>query len=96
VVRQFALSKFFQQIHQIRNLRPLIQGSKVNLRRNKSEPRMAEMGLGRVKTPTFNLRIEISSRLRQFEKQHRWRSPSGEDTRENNSARSSRSHVFTA
>jgi hypothetical protein len=44
VVRQFALSKFFQQIHQIRNLRPLIQGSKVNLRRNKSEPRMAEMG----------------------------------------------------
>ena len=44
VVRQFALSKFFQRIHQIRNLRPLIQGSKVNLRRNKSEPRMAEMG----------------------------------------------------
>ena len=45
VVRQFALSKFFQQIYQIRNLRPLIQGSKVNFRRNESEPRMAEMGL---------------------------------------------------
>ena len=31
---------------------------------------MADMGLGCVKTPKSNLRIEISSRLRQFEKQN--------------------------
>jgi len=50
---------------------------------------------GCVKTPKFNLRIEISSRLRQFEKQKRWRPLSKEDNRANNSAHSSRADVFT-
>jgi len=31
------------------------------------------MGLGCVKTPKWNLRVEISSRFRQFENQQRWR-----------------------
>lgn len=35
--------------------------------------RMSLMGLGCVKTPKLNLRIEISSRQRQFEKQKCWR-----------------------
>ena len=52
-------------------------------------------GLGCVKTPKLNLRIEISSRLHQFEKQKRWRPLWGEDNRENNSAPSSRADVFT-
>ena len=51
-------------------------------------------GLGCVKTPKLNLRIEISSRLHQFKKK-RWRPLSGEDNRENNSAPSSRADVFT-
>lgn len=48
-----------------------------------------------VKTPRSNLRKEISSRLRQSKEQQRWRPLSGVDNRENNSARSSRTHVFT-
>jgi len=28
---------------------------------------MSQLGLGRVKTPTFNLRVEIPSRFRKFE-----------------------------
>jgi hypothetical protein len=50
---------------------------------------------GCVKTPKWNLRIEFSSRLHQFEQQKRWRPLSGEDNRENNSAPSSRADVFT-
>ena len=52
-------------------------------------------GLGCVKTPKFNLPIEISSRLHQSKEQMRWRSLSGVDDRENNSAPFSRAHVFT-
>src|SRR5271169_5729491 len=51
--------------------------------------------LGCVKTPKSNLRIEISSRLRQFKEQQRWRPLLGVDNRENYSARSSCAHVFT-
>src|SRR5271169_3360334 len=51
--------------------------------------------LGCVKTPKSNLRIEASSRLRQFKEQQRWRPLSGVDNRENNSARSSCAHLFT-
>jgi hypothetical protein len=29
--------------------------------------RLSALGLGRVKTPTFNLRVEIPSRFRKFE-----------------------------
>ena len=53
------------------------------------------MGLGCVKTQKLNLRIENSSRLRQFKKQQHWRPLSGVDNREDNSASSSRAHVFT-
>src|SRR5271169_5006854 len=53
------------------------------------------MDLGCVKTPKSNLRIEISSRLRQFKEQQRWRPLLGVDNRENNSARSSCAYVFT-
>jgi len=52
-------------------------------------------GLGCVKTPKLNLRIEISSRLHQFDKQKTLATLSGEDNRENNSAPSSRADVFT-
>src|ERR1700694_2759832 len=55
---------------------------------------MFEMGLGRVKTPTFNQRIEIPSRFRQFENQKCLRLLLGEDDRENNSAHFWRVHVF--
>ena len=53
------------------------------------------MGLGCVKTPKSNLPIEFLTRLCQFGKQKRWRSLSRRVNKENNSARSSRSHVFT-
>src|SRR6266849_2473186 len=53
------------------------------------------LGLGRVKTPTFNLRVEIPSRFRKFEKQKCMRPPLREDDRENNSAHSWLVHVFT-
>src|ERR1700681_534205 len=56
---------------------------------------MSQMGLGRVKTPTFNLRIEIPSRFRKFENQKCLRPPLREDDRENNSAHSWLMHVFT-
>src|SRR5258707_8000397 len=56
---------------------------------------MSEMGLGRVKTPTFNLRVEIPSRFRKFESQKCLRPPLREDDRENNSAHSWLVHVFT-
>jgi hypothetical protein len=56
---------------------------------------MSELGLGRVKTPTFNQRIEIPSRFRQFENQNYLRPLLGEDDRENNSAHFWRVHVFT-
>src|SRR5271169_5484639 len=56
---------------------------------------MSANDLGRVKTPKSNLRIEISSRLRQFKEQQRWRPLLGVDNRENNSARSSCAYVFT-
>src|SRR6266516_2282948 len=56
---------------------------------------MSLMGLGRVKTPTFNLRVEIPSRFRKFENQKCLRPLLREDDRENNSAHSWLVHVFT-
>jgi hypothetical protein len=56
---------------------------------------MSGMGLGRVKTPTFNLRVEIPSRFRKFENQKCLRPLLREDDRENNSAHSWLVHVFT-
>src|SRR5258707_13250816 len=56
---------------------------------------MSEMGPGRVKTPMFNLRVEIPSRFRKFENQKCLRPPLREDDRENNSAHSWLVHVFT-
>src|SRR5260370_12521832 len=53
------------------------------------------MGLGRVKTPTLNLRVEIPSRFRKFENQKCLRPLLREDDRENNSAHSWLLHVFT-
>jgi hypothetical protein len=53
------------------------------------------MGLGRVKTPTCNLRVEIPSQFRQLENQKYLRPLLGEDDRENDSAHSSLVHVFT-
>src|SRR6266446_2537677 len=53
------------------------------------------MGLGRVKTPTFNLRAEIPSRFRKFENQKCLRPLLREDDRENDSAHSWLVHVFT-
>jgi hypothetical protein len=51
--------------------------------------------VGCVKTLKANFRIEISSQLRKFEKQNRWRPVLAEENRENDSAPSSRSNVFT-
>src|ERR1035437_10624621 len=56
---------------------------------------MSLMGPGCVKTPNFNLRVEISSRFLRFENQKCWQPLSGEDNRENNSAHSWLMHVFT-
>src|SRR5258708_30353419 len=56
---------------------------------------MSGVGLGRVKTPMFNLRVEIPSRFRKFENQKCVRPPLREDDRENNSAHSWLVHVFT-
>jgi hypothetical protein len=56
---------------------------------------MSPLGLGRVKTPTFNLRVEIPSRFRKFENQKCLRPLLREDDRENNSAHSWLLHVFT-
>src|SRR6267378_2500287 len=56
---------------------------------------MSPLGLGCVKTPTFNLRVEIPSRFRKFENQKCLRPRLREDDRENNSAHSWLVHVFT-
>src|SRR5258706_2949167 len=56
---------------------------------------MSELGLGCVKTPTFNLRVEIPSRFRKFENQKCLRPLLREDDRENNSALTWLVHVFT-
>jgi hypothetical protein len=56
---------------------------------------MSGLGLGCVKTPTFNQRIEIPSRFRQFENQKYLRLLLAADDRENNSAHFWRVHVFT-
>src|SRR5437667_1036540 len=56
---------------------------------------MSALGLGRVKTPIFNLRVEIPSRFRKFENQKCLRPLLREDDRENNSAHSWLVHVFT-
>src|SRR5260370_13032370 len=56
---------------------------------------MSVLGLGCVKTPTFNLRVEIPSRFRKFENQKCLRPLLREDDRENNSAHSWLVHVFT-
>jgi hypothetical protein len=53
------------------------------------------MGLGRVKTPTRNLRVEIPSRFRRLENQKYLRALLREDDRENNSAHSWFARVFT-
>src|SRR6478672_6496163 len=55
---------------------------------------MSLLGLGRVKTPTFNLRVEIPSRFRKFENQKCLRPLLREDDRENNSAHSWLVHVL--
>ena len=47
--------------------------------------RHSALGLGRVKTPTFNLRVEIPSRFRKFENQKCLRPLLREDDRENRS-----------
>jgi len=56
---------------------------------------MSGSGLGCVKTPASNLRVEIPSRFRQFENQKCLRPLLGEDDRENNSARSRLGLIFT-
>ena len=56
---------------------------------------MSELGLGCVKTPASNLRVEIPSRFRQFENQKSLRPLLGEDDRVNNSAHSRLGLVFT-
>jgi len=56
---------------------------------------MSAIGLGCVKTPKSDLRVELSSRFRQFKSQQRCRLLLAEDNRENNSAPPSRAHVFT-
>src|SRR5437762_6581738 len=56
---------------------------------------MSAQGLGRVKTPSFNLRVEIPSRFRKFENQKCLPPLPREDDRENNSAHSWLVHVFT-
>src|SRR4030081_1938672 len=56
---------------------------------------MSALGLGCVKTPTFNLRVEIPSRFRKFENQKCLRPLLREDDRENNSTHSWLVHVFT-
>jgi hypothetical protein len=56
---------------------------------------MSAVGLGRVKTPTFNLHVESPSRFRKFENQKCLRPLLREDDRENNSAHSWLVHVFT-
>src|SRR6476646_8964848 len=56
---------------------------------------MSVLGLGCVKTPTFNLRVEIPSRFRKFENQKCLRPLLRADDRENNSAHSWLVHVFT-
>ena len=56
---------------------------------------MSLMGLGRVKTPTRNLRVEIPSRFRRLENQKYLRALLREDDRENNSAHSWFARVFT-
>src|ERR1700732_2887933 len=57
--------------------------------------RESASGLGRVKTPMFNLRVEIPSRFRKFVNQKCLRPLLREDDRENNSAHSWLVHVFT-
>src|SRR5258708_4412796 len=56
---------------------------------------MSETGLGCVKTPASNLRVEIPSRFRQSENQKCLRPLLGEGDRENNSAHSWLRLVFT-
>jgi hypothetical protein len=56
---------------------------------------MSGSGLGCVKTPASNLRVEIPSRFRQFENQKCLRPLLGEDNRENNSVHSRLGLVFT-
>jgi hypothetical protein len=56
---------------------------------------MSASGLGRVKTPTCNQRVEIPSRFSQLENQNYLRSLLGEDDRVNNSAHCWLVHVFT-
>ena len=57
--------------------------------------KMSGVGLGRVKTPTRNLRVEIPSRFRRLENQKYLRALLREDDRENNSAHSWFARVFT-
>src|SRR5713226_4852955 len=50
---------------------------------------------GCVKTPVFNLRVEIPSRFRRFANQQHWQPLPEKDNRENNSAHSWLVDVFT-
>src|SRR5258706_6178800 len=92
--RRIALSQA-REHHQNRNLRPAKWGSMVWLRSSNPRRECRLRVLGRVKTPTFNLRVEIPSRFRKFENQKCLRPPLREDDRENNSAHSWLGHVFT-
>src|SRR5712664_970690 len=63
--------------------------------RSPLKPTTSAMGLGCVKTPVCDPRVEILSRFRQLENQKYLRPLLGEDDRENNSAHSRLVHVFT-
>src|SRR6266436_788752 len=53
------------------------------------------MGPGCVKTPKSNFRGECLSRIPSIRKELHWPVPPNEETREHNSVRSPRVHVFT-
>jgi hypothetical protein len=63
--------------------------------RHRSRCDTSALGLGCVKTTKLKFQLESSSRLRRFEQQKLWQTLLGEDNKENNSTRSSRSNVFT-
>src|SRR5258708_8023526 len=82
------LARLFSDLADLRDTgRPLVLCRLTDL--------MSVNGMGRVKTPTFNLRVEIPSRFRKFENQKCLRPLLREDDRENNSAHSWLLHVFT-
>ena len=66
-----------------------------NINQQTTPAESVENDPGCVKTPTSNLRVESLSRLRSIREEAICQSPSEEEKRENNSARSPRVHVFT-